>query len=96
MDVRMPEMNGLEATRQIHRQNAKISILMVAMTHDEATVRQALEYGAQGYISKDEFLRELVPGVRAVSEGKKYFSPSIAKMLPDQRDGQPPGTKKTL
>ncbi len=84
MDVSMPEMDGLEATRQIHLQNGKISVLMVAANYEEATVRQALAYGAKGYIAKHEFLAELVPGVRAVHEGKTYFSPSIAKMLPDQ------------
>jgi DNA-binding NarL/FixJ family response regulator len=95
MDVRMPVMNGLEATRQIHLQNGKISVLMVAMTFEEAPVRQALAYGAKGYIAKHEFLTALVPGVRAVHEGKHYFSPSIATMLPDWRNGQPPETKKS-
>ncbi len=94
MDVTMPVMNGLEATRQIHLQNGQISILMVAMTFEQATVKQALAYGAKGYIAKHEFLKELVQGVRAVHEGKSYYSPSIATMLPDWRNGQPPETKK--
>ncbi len=95
MDVSMPEMDGLEATRQIHVQNDKIAILMVDMTCEEATVRQALEDGVQGYIAMHEFSTELVPGVRAVHAGKTYFSPSIAKILPDHRNGQPPRSKKT-
>jgi DNA-binding NarL/FixJ family response regulator len=95
MDDSMPEMDGLEATRQIHLQNDKISIVMVAMTYEEAPVRQALAYGAKGYIAKHEFLNELVPGVRAVRDGSYHFSPSIAKMLPEWRTGHLPETKKT-
>ncbi len=94
MDVEMPEMDGLEATRSIHLQDAKIAILMVDMTCEEMTVRQALEYGATGYIAEYDFLKELVPGVRAVREQKNYFSPSIARMLPDWRSGHLPGLEK--
>jgi DNA-binding NarL/FixJ family response regulator len=96
MDVSMPGMDGLEATRQIQLQNDKISILMVAMAHEEATVRQALESGAKGYVAKHEFLNERVPGVRAVHEGKNYSSPSVAKILAGWRKGHPPEGKKPL
>ncbi len=94
MAVEMPELDGLEATRCIHLQDAKIAILMVDMIDEGATVQQALECGASGFVAGYDFLKELVPGVRAVHEQRHYFSPSIAAMLPDWRNGHPPRQEK--
>lgn len=81
VDVRMPVLGGLEALRQIHAQNEQLPILVLAMAHDGALVRRALDYGARGYIAKHEFIVDLVPGIRAVCSGQRYLSPSVSEAL---------------
>ncbi len=81
VDVKMPLMGGLEAVRQIHAQDDQLPILVLAMAHDGALVRRALECGARGYIAKHEFIVDLVPGIRAVCAGQRYLSPSVSEEL---------------
>ncbi len=87
MDLKMPVMDGFEATRQIHLvplNGDRPAVLVVTGSYDAEMVKRALESGAKGYIAKHEFANEIAPGVRAVAEGKNYFSRSILPLLPSQ------------
>src|SRR5215204_3974612 len=78
IDVAMPLLNGIEATRQIARRSPSTRILVLSMHSDEAYVRQILEAGAIGYLLKDSADVDLIQAVTAVSQGKSFFSPAIA------------------
>ncbi len=80
MDIAMPVLNGIEAARQImSRQPA--AIVFLSMHGDESYVLRALKAGARAYILKDAAETDLIQAVRAVSQGKAFFSPAISKML---------------
>jgi DNA-binding NarL/FixJ family response regulator len=83
MDIAMPTLNGIEATRQIVRKLPNARILMLTMHADEAYIIQALQAGARGYLLKDSADLELVRAVNAVANGKSFFSPSVAAIMLD-------------
>jgi two-component system, NarL family, response regulator NreC len=84
LDIGMPQLNGLEAARQIARRAASIRILVLSMHADEAYVTQAVEAGAVGYLLKDSADVELVKAVTAAIQGRSFFSPKIATVLLDE------------
>ncbi|HTM47985.1 MAG TPA: response regulator transcription factor [Bryobacteraceae bacterium] len=81
MDIAMPLMNGLEATRQILLRHADLNVLILSMYSDENYVVQVLRAGARGYLLKDTAEEDLITAVRTVSKGLPFFSPKIAKLL---------------
>ena len=81
MDVAMPILNGIEAARQISAKRPQIAIVFLSMHSDESYVLRALKAGARAYLLKDSAEHDLITAVRAVSEGKAFFSPAISKML---------------
>jgi DNA-binding NarL/FixJ family response regulator len=81
MDIAMPLMNGLEATRQILQRSAGVNVLILSMYSDENYVVQVLRAGARGYLLKDTAEEDLITAVRAVAKGQPFFSPKIAKLL---------------
>jgi two-component system response regulator NreC len=81
MDIAMPLMNGLEATRQILQRGAEINVLILSMYSDETYVVQVLRAGARGYLLKDTAEEDLITAVRTVAKGQPFFSPKIAKLL---------------
>jgi two-component system response regulator NreC len=83
LDVAMPLLNGIEATRQIARRVPATRILVLSMHSDEAYVTQILHAGATGYLLKDSADVDLIQAVSAVSQGKSFFSPSIARVMLD-------------
>lgn len=83
MDIAMPNLNGTEATRQILRRAPEVQVLVLSMHMDESYVLQALRAGARGYLLKDSVDADLIRAVTAVSEGKSFFSPAVAKMMLD-------------
>lgn len=83
LDIAMPQMNGIEAIRQITRRAPAIRILVLSMYADEAYIVQVLQAGARGYLLKDSADTELVRAIRAVVEGKSFFSPAVSKVLLD-------------
>ena len=83
MDIAMPHLNGTEATRQITRKAPAVQVLVLSMHMDESYVLQTLRAGARGYLLKDSVDADLIRAVTAVSEGKSFFSPSVAKMMLD-------------
>jgi len=81
MDVAMPNLNGIEAARRITASHANTSVVILSMHSDESYVLRALNAGARGYLLKDSAESDLIAAVRAVSEGKAFFSPAISKLL---------------
>jgi DNA-binding NarL/FixJ family response regulator len=78
MDLQMPEVNGIEATRRILRESPTIRVLMVTLFEDDDSVFMALRAGARGYILKDADEEEMVLSIRAVGRGEAIFSPAVA------------------
>lgn len=81
MDIAMPQLNGIDATAQIVRQNPRIQVLILSMYNDETYLLRALEAGARGFLLKDTAEDDLVRAVRVVAQGKPFFSPAIAQAL---------------
>ena len=78
MDIQMPGLGGIAATRQILQSSPHIRVLMVTMFADDASVFAAMRAGARGYVLKDAEKGEIVRAIRAVAEGEAIFSPAIA------------------
>jgi two-component system response regulator NreC len=83
MDIAMPSMNGIEATKRISDASSKTAIIILSVHSDEAYVLRALKAGARGYLLKDSAESDLIQAVRAVAAGKAYFSPAVSKILAD-------------
>ena len=81
MDIGMPNLNGIEATRQIVSQNPRAAVAILSMHADESYVIRALKAGARAYLLKDSAEADLLAAVRALTEGKSFFSPAISKIL---------------
>jgi DNA-binding NarL/FixJ family response regulator len=75
MDLEMPEMSGLEATRRIVAEARGVKVLMLTLYDDEEVVASCLDAGAAGYFVKDGPATQLVYAIEAIHEGKKYLSP---------------------
>ena len=78
MDLSMPEMNGIEATRQICTRTPSTQVVVLSMHADREHVYQAMKAGATGYVLKDAASAELVKAVRAVCAGRRYVSSAIS------------------
>ena len=81
MDLRMPGVNGIEATRRIHRSSPHIGILVLTVFEDDTSVFPAIRAGARGYLLKNTGLDELVRAIRTVAGGGAIFSPGIAQRV---------------
>ena len=81
MDITMPDMNGIEATRQILAENGTIRVLALSMESDRRYIVEVLEAGATGYLLKDAFFRDLVDAIRTVAAGDTYLSPRITELI---------------
>jgi two-component system, NarL family, response regulator NreC len=81
MDIAMPNLNGIEAARQIVNRNPRTAIAILSMHSDESYVIRALKAGARAYLLKDSAEADLLAAVRALTEGKSFFSPAISKIL---------------
>jgi DNA-binding NarL/FixJ family response regulator len=83
MDIGMPGLNGIEATRHIASEYPKVKIIALSMHSDKKFVKEMLKAGASGYLLKNCAFEELDKAVRIVSSGKTYLSPSIADVIVD-------------
>jgi two-component system, NarL family, response regulator NreC len=81
MDVAMPELNGIEATRRMVQANSRLKILVLSMHKEAVYVREILRAGARGYILKDAIDTELLSAVRSVVRGDGYISPAVSGAL---------------
>jgi two-component system, NarL family, response regulator NreC len=83
MDIAMPRLNGVEATRQIVRRAPDVRVLILSMYSDDLYITQALQAGAHGFVLKDSADADLVRAVRDLAAGKSYFSPTVSKVVLD-------------
>lgn len=81
MDIKMPGMNGIEATRQILRTSPHIGVLMLTMLEDDDSVFDAMRAGARGYLLKGALRAEILRAIRGVCSGEAIFGPAIARRL---------------
>jgi DNA-binding NarL/FixJ family response regulator len=84
LDIAMPEMNGIEAARQIHAALPQARIVILSMHAGAEHVFQALEAGARGYLLKESAAKEIVDAVRTVQLGRRYLSAKVAEVLADR------------
>jgi DNA-binding NarL/FixJ family response regulator len=81
MDIKMPGINGIEATREILHTSPRIGVLVVTMFEDDDSVFAAMRAGARGYLLKDSSGQEVGHAVRAVASGEAIFGPGVAQRL---------------
>lgn len=83
MDLQMPIMNGIAATRRIHGCPTECRVIFLSMSSDPVIIRQALQSGARGYVIKDSAFDELIRAIRIVSSGERFLSPKIIGVVLD-------------
>ena len=81
MDIAMPSMNGIEATRRIVEKHPSIGVVILSMHHDESYIIRSLKAGARAYLLKDALKGELISAIQAVVEGRSFFSPKVSRIL---------------
>ncbi|MCI0461072.1 MAG: response regulator transcription factor [Gemmataceae bacterium] len=79
MDLMMPDLNGIEASRQVTRRSPSTRVLVLSMHSDVAYAAEAVRAGATGYVLKEACAEELVQAIRTVAAGKNYFSPPLSE-----------------
>jgi DNA-binding NarL/FixJ family response regulator len=81
MDIKMPGMNGIEATREVLHTSPRTGVLVISMFEEDDSVFAAMRAGARGYLLKDSSGEEVVHAIRAVASGEAVFGPGIAQRL---------------
>jgi len=96
MDIAMPDMNGIDATRVIIRENPRVKVIALSMYSDRRFVSGMLEAGASGYLLKDCAFEELVRAIRSVVSHQTYLSPKIAGIVVNRYIGKSPRTESSV
>ncbi|HZL58616.1 MAG TPA: response regulator transcription factor [Stellaceae bacterium] len=96
MDIAMPGLNGLEATRRVVKEHSPVKVVMLSQHSDETHVLQALRAGAAGYVLKGSAPRELEMAIQAVARGEIFLSPAISKHVIDVYLSRPDGQTNSL
>jgi len=81
LDIGMPNLNGIEAAKQITEGESAAAVVILSMHADETYILRALKAGARGYLLKDSAESDLVRAIRSVADGKSFFSPAVSKVL---------------
>jgi len=81
LDIAMPVLNGMEATRQILKENSRVKILILTMTDGERIVRDAFEAGARGFVLKTDASRDLIAAIEAIGNGNAFFTARVSKIV---------------
>ena len=81
LDVGMPNLNGLDATRQLCRQNAHYKVIVLTITDTDQVIREALDAGARGFVLKSDAARDLVSAVEALQRNRMFFTPRVNDMV---------------
>lgn len=99
MDIGMPELNGLEATRQILKDYPSVEVLILTMHESEQLIREVLDTGARGYVLKSDAGRDLLAALESLRRHKPYFTTKVSEMVltgylrggprPEEPDGAP-------
>ena len=96
MDIGMPELNGIEATRRITKDFPRVKVLGLSMHSSDKYVREMFRAGAAGYLLKNCPFEELVEAIRTVVGGKTYISPSIGDMIVKEYASKPDNEKSVF
>lgn len=88
MDITLPQLNGLEASYQILKENKKVKIIVLSMHDNRVFIEKTLEYGLKGYILKDSSIEEIVPAIREVYAGGYFLSSRISAFVIKDYVGQ--------
>jgi len=83
MDVAMPELNGIEATRRLSTSSPHTRVVALSMHKDNVYIREILRAGARGYLLKDSVAADVVNAIRAVARGESYLSPAVSNAVLD-------------
>lgn len=90
-DIAMPNLNGMEAARQIHRHHPEVSLIILSMHSASSYVIRTLRSGALGYLLKDDDFTEVIQAIHTVVRGQRYLSPQVKESVLDLlTEGQPP------
>jgi two-component system response regulator NreC len=81
IDLGMPDLDGIEVTRQVRKAVPEIKVLVLTMHDSDQLVRRALEAGAHGYLLKSDLTNSLPKAVKAISEGKRFFTPEVSEIV---------------
>jgi len=81
MDLAMPNMNGIEATRRIVAANPRAAVVILSMHQDESYVLGSLNAGAKGYLLKDSMRKEVIDAIRAVYQGRSFVTRKVSRLL---------------
>jgi two-component system, NarL family, response regulator NreC len=81
MDIAMPNMNGIEATRRILAANPRTNVVMLSMHQDESYVLRSLKAGAKGYLLKDSLRSDVIEAIRTVSQGRSFMTRKVSRIL---------------
>ncbi|MGD0619679.1 MAG: response regulator transcription factor [Bryobacteraceae bacterium] len=84
MDLAMPGLNGIEATRRIIARSPRTAVVILSMHSDESYILRSLKAGARGYLLKDSLKADLIDAVRAAVRGKSFFSPKVSQVLKEE------------
>jgi DNA-binding NarL/FixJ family response regulator len=81
MDIAMPNMNGIEATRRIVENHPRVGVVILSMHYDESYVLRALKAGARAYLLKNSLKADLIAAIRSAAQGRSFFSPKVSHIL---------------
>lgn len=96
LDIQMPRLNGLEATRQLKHDFPNLGVLIVTAYDDDPYIFAALQAGANGYLLKTASSDEIIQAVHAIAEGESALSPAVAKKLVQRAAGSDMGRDETI
>ena len=86
LDIAMPDMNGIDVLRQIRNEGYRVPVLILSMYPETHYAVRLLRLGASGYLTKDRAPEELITAIRAISQGKRYITPTLAESLVENLD----------
>jgi DNA-binding NarL/FixJ family response regulator len=81
MDIAMPNMNGIEATRRILSANPRVAVVILSMHQDESYVLRSLKAGAKGYLLKDSLRSDVIDAIRQVAQGRSFLTKKVSRIL---------------
>ena len=80
-DINMPQMDGIQMMKEIHKYNSGLKVVALSMMDDQVSIKKMLQAGAVGYVLKEGNTQELLNAIQIIINGNKYFSPSVAEVI---------------